>query len=302
MLGRNAGVKERAESGRVLAVKLSAQDRKFRKQLLAAISHSAAAKTRARKKSGSPWRWRSGLAACPAAAVRAPRGCGERAEGFDASREEAQPQASATRSSPSAQAGRSRRLRRRARSSRLAAGDGAGCPRAGLVLPLTGGCGRGAVRFEVDEPPVSASYCHRTRRQRPTGAAASPQARVAPGSFRSPPAMSTCAWEPEGGFAKMFCGPAALRSSAATRRIRRSSACASAPSTRIRASGRSGGSSSPMRRRSRFPTILPSAARRPPAALLGGFGGVGLVVACDGRVRCKDAGERTVSASDTRRD
>ena len=51
MLGRNAGVKERAESGRELAVKL-AQDRKFRKQLLAAISHSAAAKTRARKKMG----------------------------------------------------------------------------------------------------------------------------------------------------------------------------------------------------------------------------------------------------------
>ena len=51
MLGRSTGVKERAESGRVLAVKL-AQDRKFRKQLLAAISHSAAAKTRARKKTG----------------------------------------------------------------------------------------------------------------------------------------------------------------------------------------------------------------------------------------------------------
>jgi hypothetical protein len=74
-------------------------------------------------------------------------------------------------------------------------------------LPLTGGCGCGAVRFEVDEPPVSASYCHCTRCQRRTGAAASPQARVAPGSFRITAGEEHVrAWEPEGGFAKMFCG------------------------------------------------------------------------------------------------
>jgi hypothetical protein len=77
----------------------------------------------------------------------------------------------------------------------------------GASLPLTGGCGCGAVRFEVDEPPVSASYCHCTRCQRRTGAAASPQARVEPGSFRVTEGEEHVrAWEPEGGFAKMFCG------------------------------------------------------------------------------------------------
>ena len=49
---------------------------------------------------------------------------------------------------------------------------------------LTGGCLCGGVRYEIAEPPVSASYCHCTRCQRRTGTAASAQARVAPGSFR----------------------------------------------------------------------------------------------------------------------
>ena len=43
-------------------------------------------------------------------------------------------------------------------------------------LPLTGGCLCGAVRYEVTEPLVSASYCHCTRCQRRTGTAASAQA------------------------------------------------------------------------------------------------------------------------------
>ena len=51
-------------------------------------------------------------------------------------------------------------------------------------LPLTGGCLCGAVRYEVTEPLVSASYCHCTRCQRRTGTAASAQARVAPGALR----------------------------------------------------------------------------------------------------------------------
>jgi uncharacterized membrane protein len=51
MLRRSGGVKERAESGQALALEL-AQDRKFRKQLLSAIGHSAAAKERARRRVG----------------------------------------------------------------------------------------------------------------------------------------------------------------------------------------------------------------------------------------------------------
>jgi hypothetical protein len=51
-------------------------------------------------------------------------------------------------------------------------------------LPLTGGCNCGAVRFEVSAPLVAASYCHSGRRQRRSGAAASPNAHPAPGAFR----------------------------------------------------------------------------------------------------------------------
>jgi uncharacterized membrane protein len=52
MFRRNGGgVKEQAQSGQTLALQL-VQDRKFRKQLLTAIAHSAAAKRRARRKAG----------------------------------------------------------------------------------------------------------------------------------------------------------------------------------------------------------------------------------------------------------
>ena len=54
----------------------------------------------------------------------------------------------------------------------------------GPQLPLTGGCGCGAVRFEVSEPLVRAHYCHCTRCQRRSGTAASADASPAPGSFR----------------------------------------------------------------------------------------------------------------------
>ncbi len=50
--------------------------------------------------------------------------------------------------------------------------------------PLTGGCLCGAVRWELSEPPLFASYCHCTRCQRRTGTAASAQARIAPGTLR----------------------------------------------------------------------------------------------------------------------
>lgn len=71
---------------------------------------------------------------------------------------------------------------------------------------LTGGCGCGAVRYEVSEPPVSASYCHCTRCQRRTGTAASATARLAPGSFRVVAGEDRLrAWKPEGGAEKWFC-------------------------------------------------------------------------------------------------
>jgi hypothetical protein len=72
---------------------------------------------------------------------------------------------------------------------------------------LTGGCNCGAVRFEVTEPLVSASYCHCTRCQRRTGTAASASARVAPGSFRVVEGEDRMrAWKPESGAQKWFCG------------------------------------------------------------------------------------------------
>ena len=74
-------------------------------------------------------------------------------------------------------------------------------------LPLTGGCGCGAVRFEIREPFVSANYCHCTRCQRRTGTAASANAHTAPGSFHLLSGEEHLrAWAPEGGAAKVFCG------------------------------------------------------------------------------------------------
>lgn len=73
--------------------------------------------------------------------------------------------------------------------------------------PLTGGCNCGAVRFEVTEPLVAASYCQCTRCQRRSGAAASPNARPAPGSFRILAGEDVLrAWTPEQGWEKWFCG------------------------------------------------------------------------------------------------
>lgn len=71
---------------------------------------------------------------------------------------------------------------------------------------LTGGCLCGGVRFEVTQPFVSASYCHCTRCQRRTGAAASANARVAPGSFRVTAGEALIrSWAPGDGFEKAFC-------------------------------------------------------------------------------------------------
>jgi hypothetical protein len=76
-----------------------------------------------------------------------------------------------------------------------------------MSLPLTGGCNCGAVRFEVTEPLLSATYCHCTRCQRRTGTAASANARVEPGSFRVVEGEARLrAWKPESGAQKWFCG------------------------------------------------------------------------------------------------
>ena len=72
---------------------------------------------------------------------------------------------------------------------------------------LTGGCGCGAVRFEITEPLVSASYCHCTRCRRRTGTASSANARMAPGSLRFTAGEDELrAWTPEDGMEKVFCG------------------------------------------------------------------------------------------------
>jgi hypothetical protein len=73
-------------------------------------------------------------------------------------------------------------------------------------LPLTGGCLCGGVRFEIDAPLESASYCHCTRCQRRSGTAASAQARVAPGSFRLVSGAELVReFRLEDGWAKCFC-------------------------------------------------------------------------------------------------
>jgi hypothetical protein len=73
-------------------------------------------------------------------------------------------------------------------------------------LPLTGGCGCGAVRYEIDEQPVVAGYCHCTRCQRRTGTAAALSAAIEPGSMRILRGEDALGrWEPEGGWPKVFC-------------------------------------------------------------------------------------------------
>ncbi len=72
---------------------------------------------------------------------------------------------------------------------------------------LVGGCGCGAVRWRLDEPPRSAAYCHCRRCQRRTGTAKSAGAGAVPGSFHlTAGAELVRAWTPEGGWEKHFCG------------------------------------------------------------------------------------------------
>jgi hypothetical protein len=73
-------------------------------------------------------------------------------------------------------------------------------------LPLKGSCLCGEVRFEVTEPPVTASYCHCTRCQKRTGTAASIQVRIVPGSLNILSGEELLrAYEPDDGAPKVFC-------------------------------------------------------------------------------------------------
>jgi hypothetical protein len=72
---------------------------------------------------------------------------------------------------------------------------------------MTGGCMCGGVRFELTDPPESASYCHCTRCQRRTGTASSAQARIDGRTLRLLQGEELVkAWRPPGGgFEKLFC-------------------------------------------------------------------------------------------------
>jgi hypothetical protein len=73
---------------------------------------------------------------------------------------------------------------------------------------VQGGCLCGAVRFELTAPPLHAGYCHCTRCQRRTGAAASAQARIDGSSFKMLSGAEVVrGWKPpDAGFEKCFCG------------------------------------------------------------------------------------------------
>jgi hypothetical protein len=75
------------------------------------------------------------------------------------------------------------------------------------LSPLTGRCLCGAIRFELDQQPTDAGYCHCTRCQRRSGTAASPQARIDGRAFHLTAGESSLAvWRhPDGGFEKCFC-------------------------------------------------------------------------------------------------
>jgi hypothetical protein len=74
------------------------------------------------------------------------------------------------------------------------------------MTALTGGCGCGAVRFEISAALTSAAYCHCTRCQRRSGTAAQASARVEPGSVTIVAGEEHVGtWQPGGGFDKCFC-------------------------------------------------------------------------------------------------
>src|SRR5882757_4175904 len=76
-----------------------------------------------------------------------------------------------------------------------------------VVLPLTGRCNCGRVRYEVSEPLLGAIYCHCTRCQRRTGTGAACSAVARPGTFRVVQGEDELRrWNAGDGFDKVFCG------------------------------------------------------------------------------------------------
>src|ERR1700722_14701201 len=74
------------------------------------------------------------------------------------------------------------------------------------ALPLKGGCGCGAVRFELEAPLLGAAYCPCTRCQRRSGAAAQASARAQEGTLRVLHGTESLgAWNAGSGLEKMFC-------------------------------------------------------------------------------------------------
>ena len=72
---------------------------------------------------------------------------------------------------------------------------------------LIGSCLCGAVRFQLADPPESATYCHCTRCQKRTGTSSSAQAKVDGAGFEITEGEEFVkAWRhPDGGFEKAFC-------------------------------------------------------------------------------------------------
>lgn len=72
--------------------------------------------------------------------------------------------------------------------------------------PLSGGCGCGAVTFEVRAPFESSRYCHCHRCQHRTGASGGASARVPRAAVEfTGGAEQIRSWEPEGGMPKAYC-------------------------------------------------------------------------------------------------
>jgi hypothetical protein len=72
--------------------------------------------------------------------------------------------------------------------------------------PLRGGCGCGAVSFEIRAPLLAAWYCHCHRCQHRTGTAASPAARIARADLEILSGLDSIrSWRPEGGMPKAYC-------------------------------------------------------------------------------------------------